>query len=91
MTGLAAQSSVTPMALQTVAAMIVVAVLVVLGVVVVYSVVAGGLASLVLLVVALLRLLLTGARSAWSGARSHLSTRRITPEPLADLRVRPSG
>jgi hypothetical protein len=91
MTGLAAQSGVTPMALQTVAAMVVVALAVALLLVVVYSVVAGGLASLLVLVIGLLRLLLMGVGRTWSGVRSHLHPRRISPETVPDLRVRPLG
>jgi hypothetical protein len=91
MTGQAAPSGVTPMDLQTVAAVIVVALAVALAFVVVYSVVAGGLASLLVLLIGLLRLLLTGAGRLWSGVRRHVHPRRIGSEPLPDLRVRPSG
>jgi hypothetical protein len=91
MTGLAAPSGVTPMDLQTVAAVIVVALVVALAFVVVYSVVAGGLASLLVLFVGLVRLFLSGIVSAFSAVRRHLRTRGLTPEAVPDLRVRPSG
>jgi hypothetical protein len=87
MSALAAQSGVTSLTLQTVAAMAVVALAVALAVVVAYSVVAGGLAWLLLLLVGLIRLLVSGAVSAWSGLRARRITRRAVP----DLRVRPSG
>jgi hypothetical protein len=91
MSGLAAQSGVTTIDLQTVAAMVVVALLVALAFVVVYSVVAGGLASLVMLLIGLVRLLLAGTGRVWSGVRKHVHPGRISPESVPDLRVRPSG
>jgi hypothetical protein len=91
MAGLSAPPALTPMVLQSVAAMIVVAVLVTVVLVVVYSVVAGGLAWVLVVAIGLLRLLLAGIGHAWSAAHRHLRARGITPETLPDLRVRPLG
>jgi hypothetical protein len=83
--------AVSPLVLQTVGAMIVVAVLVTLALVVAYSVVAAGAAWVLLLIVGTLRLLLMAVDRTWAGLRAHLGARRIRPETVPDLRVRPSG
>jgi|tagenome__1003787_1003787.scaffolds.fasta_scaffold20966939_3 hypothetical protein len=91
MAGLSASPALTPMVLQSVAAMIVVALLATVGLVVVYSVVAGGLAWVLVVIIGLLRLLLAGIGRTWSAARDHLRARGISPENVPDLRVRPLG
>jgi hypothetical protein len=86
----------TPMVLETLVAGLLVAVLVTLGIAVVYTVVAGAGAWVLVLVIGLLRLVWTILRRIGRSLRAHLHrtpdrVRRITPENVPDLRVRPSG
>jgi type II secretory pathway pseudopilin PulG len=92
----AAHASMTPMVLETVVAAALVAILVTVGLAVLYAVVAGSGAWALMLVVGLLRLVWLAARGAGRGLRGHLHrtsahVRRITPETVPDLRVRPLG
>jgi TRAP-type C4-dicarboxylate transport system permease small subunit len=87
---------VTPMALETIVAVVLVAVLVTIGIAVVYALVAGSLAWVLMLVVGVLRLVWLMVRGAARGVRARLHRapdriRQITPETVPDLRVRPLG
>ena len=92
----AAHADLTPMVLETVVAAALVAILVTLGLAVVYAVVAGSAAWALMLAIGLLRLVWVTVRGAGRGVRAHLHrtsarVRRITPENVPDLRIRPLG
>lgn len=92
----AGHASLTPMALETIAAAALLALVVALALALVYALVAGTGAWALMLLLGVLRLIWGTARGAGRGLRSHLHrahrrVREITPETAPDLRARPLG